>query len=231
MKGKIKNNKIMIKRKLYITLWLLLILNISYGQNDSISNKYLSIGSKTSGICFGNSNRYNGLRFNLWDKGFNVEDKISERINGINISFSTESKIANGIQVGGLVSNSSKINGLSIVTISHNAEKINGFATSFIINSDTLNGVFVGFGIAAIEPTIPNKVINGLAAGIIAVGAEKVKGATICLFSCYSKEHYGLSIAAYNKTENLYGLQIGLLNYVGNNPKLLRWLPLINFHL
>jgi len=219
------------KTRKSLTLFLLLLFGyFSYGQNDSLNNKYLSIGSKTSGICFGNSNKYNGLRLNLWDKGLNYGDKESERINGINISFAVIGKKSNGIQIGGLVSHTERINGISISSIWHKAKKINGIATSFGINSDTLNGVFVGFGVAASDPKFPNKVINGIAGGIIAVGAEKVKGVTFCFFWCYSREHYGLSIAAYNKTDKLHGLQIGLLNYAGNNPKLLRWIPFINFH-
>jgi len=35
----------------------------------------------------------------------------------------------------------------------------------------------------------------------------------------------------YNRTEELHGLQVGLLNYAGNNPKGLRMLPFVNMHL
>lgn len=219
------------KLELFITIWFVLLLNISFGQNDSLSNKYLSIGSKTAGICFGNSVKYNGLRLNLWDSELNEESEIYERINGMNISFSLESEITNGIQVAALVSHSLEINGISIASIRHNAQKINGFATSYGIVSDTLNGGFVGFAIAAVDPQFPEKVINGLAVGLMIVGAEKVRGVSVSFGTCYSKEHCGLSVSGFNKTENLHGLQIGLLNYAGNNPKLLRWLPLINFHI
>lgn len=220
----------MITRKSFAFFLTLLISFFSYGQNDSLDNKYFSIGDKTSGICFGNSSRYNGLRLNLWDKAKNVGEIDSGKMNGINISFSVESKMSNGIQIGGLASHTHTINGVSIASIYHNANKINGIATSFGINCDTLNGLFVGFGVAASDPKWPNKVINGFAAGVFAVGAERVNGATFCFMWSYSREHYGLSIAAVNETDNLHGLQIGLLNYAGNNPKLLRWIPLINFH-
>ncbi len=219
------------KTRKSLTIFLLLLIGyFSYGQNDSLNNKYFSIGSKTSGICFGNSSKYNGLRLNLWDKGLNYGDKESERINGINISFAAISEETNGLQIGGIVAHTKKMNGLSIASIWQNSDKMNGLAVSFGINSDTLNGVFVGFGISPPNRNIDNRVINGLALGVF-VGAEKVRGGAIGLFNSYSKKQIGISVSVLNKTEELHGLQIGLLNYAGNNPKLLRWLPIINFHL
>ena len=41
----------------------------------------------------------------------------------------------------------------------------------------------------------------------------------------------GLTIALFNYAAELHGVQIGLLNYAGNNPRGLRWLPLANAHL
>lgn len=217
----------------------------AYGQNDTTNTKYLSIGTKSYGICFGNSIRYNGIRLNLWDKGYGNE-KCLGKINGSNFSFIISnyltngieigiigvcSEKVNGIQIGGLAAISKNVNGLAFAGLLVNVNKINGAAIGgFGITADTLNGAFFGFGVAADDPRFPKKIINGLATGVVAVGAEKVKGVTICAMWCYSKEHNGLSIAFYNKTANLHGLQIGLLNYAGNNPKLLRWLPLINFH-
>ena len=40
----------------------------------------------------------------------------------------------------------------------------------------------------------------------------------------------GISIALYNRTKELHGVQFGLLNYTENNPKGLRILPFINLH-
>lgn len=213
-----------------------------YGQDIIRNPKYLSIGTKSSGLCFGNSIRYNGIRLNLWDRESN-----NGRINGINFSFCISNKItngieiggigtysekSNGIQIGGLTAASDNANGLTIAGIMAHANKINGVAISpFAINADTLNGLFVaGFGIAAGDPKFPKKVINGFALAFVAVGAEKVRGISVATIWSYSKEQYGLSIACYNKTDNLHGLQIGLINYAGNNPRLLRWLPIINFH-
>jgi hypothetical protein len=158
-----------------------------------------------------------------------VGEKELERINGINVSFTAISNIVNGVQIGGIVSHTKKMNGISIASFWQNSYKMNGLAVSFAINSDTLNGVFIGFGVSPPNRNINNRVINGLAIGVF-VGAGKVKGGAIGLFNSYSKKQYGISVSALNKTEELHGLQIGLLNYAGNNPKFLRWLPIINFH-
>jgi hypothetical protein len=40
----------------------------------------------------------------------------------------------------------------------------------------------------------------------------------------------GFQIGVANTAEYLEGVQIGLINYVGNNPKWARLLPIINMH-
>ena len=37
-------------------------------------------------------------------------------------------------------------------------------------------------------------------------------------------------IGVFNRADNLHGVQIGVLNYAGNNPSGLKWLPGINVH-
>lgn len=211
-----------VRKSLALVSLLIICLN-SFGQSDSLKNKYLSLGSKTSGISFGNSSKYNGVRLNLFDKE-------TERINGINISILSRTEMTNGVQIGGLATHTKKLNGLSIAPVWQTSKKLNGLGISFGIDSDTLNGVFAGFAIAPPNANIDNRVINGFAMGVF-VGAEKVKGLAIGLFHSYSKEQVGISVSVFNRTEELRGLQIGLLNYAGNNPKLLKWIPLINFHI
>lgn len=197
----------------------------AYCQTKHVT-RYLSIGTKSAGLCFGNSTKYSGLRLNLFDTGAD-----SSKFNGLNVSLFVKNELANGIQIGGLVVHLNRFNGISMSSIWLSANRLNGMGVSFGIDCDTLNGLFIGFGVGSTDPLYPNNVLNGVGMGLITVGAEKVKGVTVSVFKCYSIEHYGLSIGAVNKTESLHGLQLGLLNYAGNNPKLLRWLPLINFHL
>ena len=44
------------------------------------------------------------------------------------------------------------------------------------------------------------------------------------------KETTGLSIGIFNRARVLNGIQIGVLNNAGNNPRGLQWLPGINAH-
>lgn len=217
-------------KKIILVLLIIFIGWNSYSQNDTSATKYFSIGSKTAGVCFGNSKNFNGLRLSLWDMESNHGFKKSERINGVNISFAVVSSVMNGLQIGGIGTYTKRTNGLSIASIWQTSEKMNGVAVSFGIDSDTLNGLFVGFGLSSPRRIIDDRVINGLAIGVF-VAAEKIRGVAIALGESYSKKQIGISISASNKTDELHGLQIGLINYAGNNPRLLRWLPLINFHL
>ena len=41
---------------------------------------------------------------------------------------------------------------------------------------------------------------------------------------------HGLSIALFNYTNELHGVQLGILNYAGNNRKGFRLLPFANMH-
>lgn len=193
--------------KYFLTLLILIISTKSYTQNDTIQKKYFSIGTDTKGIAFGNPNIYNGVKLDLVASGEQM----------------------NGVQLNLFASHTNKINGFSINLINHGAEKINGFAASFMINSNNLNGVFAGFGIGSPKKNIENRSINGVPVGVL-INAEKLNGLIIALGNSYSKQMTGISISLFNQTENLHGLQIGLINYAGNNPKLLRWLPFFNFH-
>ncbi|MBK7467341.1 MAG: hypothetical protein IPJ43_11250 [Saprospiraceae bacterium] len=210
------------------TIFLFICLNCS-SQNNATNKEYFSLGSKTTGICFGHAKYYNGLRLNLWDKELKDEDTSLFQINGLAISFANESKVTNGIQIGLVASHTKIINGISIASIANNAKKINGIATSFVLNCDTMNGLFLGFGIGPTNGNIDNTILTGLAIGVL-TDIESSIGIIISLFKQHSKKQRGLSIAALNKADELKGLQIGLLNYAGNNPKLVRWLPFINFH-
>lgn len=121
------------------------------------------------------------------------------------------------------------MNGLAIASLGVRANAINGVGASLHVGGDTLCGIFIGaVGIGGSGPD-RCQTINGLAVGVIIVGADKINGITITGWS-HSETYNGLSIAVYNQTEKLHGLQIGILNHAANNPPILRWLPLINFH-
>ncbi len=223
------------KRIIGVLIISIISINTSFGQN-----RFFYISKKEAGVCFGNSAQFNGLRLNLFDKyvkkinGVNLAIiSSSKELNGISIGVITDGvSLSNGISVGGIALGGEKRNGVLIGGLMLYGSKINGLGISGSIDGDTLNGFFIGgIGVAGRTPKVPIKIITGFATGTIAVGAEKISGLMISLVYVYSKEQYGVSIAGHNKTENLHGFQFGLLNYAGNNRKLFRWMPLMNFNL
>lgn len=210
-------------------------------QNDDVAqNKWLSISSRHAGICFGNSNYYNGLRLNILDRrvlkvnGINVSlVNRSITTNGLSVGliFSADS-ICNGISFNGFASLGAKRNGIVLSCLFSNIDSFKGLGIAGIgIMGDTLIGFFAaGYGVISFSSSHSIKLIKGIAIGGIGVGADNIKGLAIGAMVT-SKKQNGFSLAVYNNTTELHGLQIGLINHVANNPKGLRWLPLINLHI
>lgn len=207
-----------------------------YGQN-----RHLNIGSKNNGLILGNSKRNNGLRLNFWDKDVDT-------INGINISGLSNSSRTNGLSIGLIANFDSTINGMSIAGLTGISKKINGIAIGGIgmvsgkinglgisglgVVGDTLNGLFCSYlGYYYLKRDSTNR-INGVTLGILSGSiAKDFNGLSVgIVFNDYIKQN-GIAIAAFNKASELHGFQFGLLNYAGNNKKLFRWLPLLNFNL
>ena len=65
----------------------------------------------------------------------------------------------------------------------------------------------------------------------VLAGARHGEGFAVCGYCRFSDEQRGVSIGLFNQTEYLNGVQVGLLNYAGNNPGWARWLPLVNVHI
>ena len=243
--------------------------------NDTSHSKYLSIGPRRAGICFGNSHKYTGLRFNLVDR------KV-KRVNIFNLAFITKTRVMNGLSVGIAVDNDSIGNGLAFsiaftggehrngVTIGGLAcgqqvangfalggiyytahflngigigggwcilKKANGFAFGGAeLSADTLNGLFVGGGVECGRVDTINERdtsfgrMKGVAIALWETEAVKLTGLAISILYTHIIKQHGVSIAIYNNSSELHGLQIGLLNHAANNPKGLQWLPFINMH-
>lgn len=204
-------------------------------------NKHWNLGCQDNGICIGNATKCNGVRLNLWD-GPNVNT-----INGINISGLSRCRKSNGLSVGVLaatdtLSNGVKVSGLATYSKRHNGlalsgcflsgEKYNGVGLAGLSPfADTLNGFFAGFfGVVPWIRVDTIHVINGVALGGAGVAAERLNGFAFGFYTCTFQEQYGVSLASYNRAEELHGIQFGLINYAGNNRRIFRWLPLVNFH-
>ena len=58
----------------------------------------------------------------------------------------------------------------------------------------------------------------------------KYQGLAVSAFNHIKGEQVGLSLGILNYAYRLHGVQIGLINYVKENPVLFRYMPLINFN-
>jgi hypothetical protein len=150
---------------------------------DTISNRSFDIAIKNTGISFGNSESFNGIRINAVDKGV-------QRINGLNFTFwnpkpaFNSKSVVNGIGLGIVNAHASQLNGIGIGTgVSGN--EINGLALGVlgagaeynlngvgfgglgIGSGENLNGVFIG-GLG----TGSGGNVNGIALGGLGVGAS-----------------------------------------------------------
>ncbi|MFT5052211.1 MAG: hypothetical protein ACI8QZ_003643 [Chlamydiales bacterium] len=70
--------------------------------------------------------------------------------------------------------------------------------------------------------------ISGLAVAGLVTRSHDMNGLAVAAYNGVSGRQTGMSIGLFNYASELRGIQIGLLNHVGDNPKWLRWLPLIN---
>lgn len=67
------------------------------------------------------------------------------------------------------------------------------------------------------------------AGAIYKVDVEEYEGVSVAAWNQHDSRMRGLSIGLLNRTAELHGVQIGLLNYAGNNENF-PWLPLFNAH-
>jgi hypothetical protein len=72
--------------------------------------------------------------------------------------------------------------------------------------------------------------MQGLSAAVLRNGINDLSGIGIAGYNHIRGTQRGLVIGVYNRAETLHGVQLGLINYAGNNSGLLRVLPLINIH-
>jgi len=135
----------------------------------------------------------------------------------------------NGLSVSGLITQCDILSGLVVSGIAAaGTGGINGLAVGgLIVSSDRsdINGVAATLGVIYCGNDF-----NGVAISGIYLKSKMFRGVSITAYSD-SYKMFGLSVALFNRTRELHGLQLGLLNYAGNNPKGLRYLPLVNMHL
>lgn len=197
----------------------------------------------------------NGLNLAGWTK----DNGVNEVVNGFNIGIIPNSRLSRAITIGLYGAGGDKINGFVYGTVAVGSKTINGISIAGLINASagdltgislagigifthkTINGIAISVPFINAEENIngvaidagyiqSKKIFRGLAITTGYLNASKYRGVS---FSSYSRFGCmsGLSFALFNHTSELHGLQVGLLNYAGNNPKALRLLPVINLHL
>lgn len=144
-----------------------------------------------------------------------------------------------GITIGGVISfRALTVSGLSIGGLIYNAERLNGVQFSPLIsNTDTL----IGFSSTLSQYS---KMFKGFGLGVTGVNFNEFKGIAVYPALNHSRHFDGVGISAvnfnvghfrgiqigvFNSTQSGQGIQIGLLNYIKENPSWCRILPVINF--
>lgn len=107
---------------------------------------------------------------------------------------------------------------------------------------ERLRGVHVA-GVGVVAPTVSGLMVASavggeqIAGGMIAPAYFRIErggrfsGASVSAFNHIRGTQRGLTIGVFNYTRLLRGVQIGVLNYAGNNPWPFRILPGLNVHL
>ncbi len=152
-----------------------------------------------------------------------------------------------GITIGGLGAGAGgDITGISIGGLGAGAGgDIKGFTLGLL--GAGAGGNMTGITIGGLGAGCGN-VMKGIAIGGLGVGAPKITGVALALgyvkvndegslyglsagaFNQIKGKLTGVSLGIYNYTYELNGVQIGLINYVRDNPKYMRILPLININ-
>lgn len=230
----------------FVVIFLISYINV-FGQNKSFT-----LGYHDNGIALGNSRNCNGVRINLWDKevnnvnGFNISAKsYTERTNGFSFGVVANSDdMTNGIKIAGFSNVADEVNGICIAGLATDVtNKINGLGISgFYTFADTMNGVFISLlGIINFNRDFIN-VVNGLSVGMftdaenfrgLALGFQSrldtLNGVSMGLVRNESNVANGIQFGMQNKTQDLFGFQIGFWN-VAENKRHFKKTPIINFN-
>jgi hypothetical protein len=192
VKSMVQSKKRFIARHIYSVIWFLLVFLMAGSM--VLPARGLTIPAKDWGICFGNSPRFSGLRFNFIDRNIQI-------INGVNITLwkppeKQVSGTVNGFSLG-LIPYASHLNGIQIGLLGAGAEKSIRGLTIGLIGAGS-GGDMKGINLGGIGMGAGGSLV-GVNIGLIGAGAGKdVTGINFG----------GLGIGA---GRNLTGLSIGLL--------------------
>jgi len=211
-------------------------LNFGLGRINARKSNGLAIG-----ILINADSTNNGLSFGLVNRGKNrnglaiggFTSYFSDTANGVIIAgLHSGARVMNGLGLGMMSTEAIVFNGIGIGGSAVGAYKFNGIGIAIMggVVGDTLNGLFLGLDISKFPFEKRIHQLNGLGIAYILTVVNETNGVVLSPINL-SKEQNGVSVGVFNRTEKLRGFQFGLINYAGNNHRLLRWLPIINMHL
>jgi hypothetical protein len=145
-----------------------------------------------------------------------------------------------GLAIGGIGVGGERVRGIAIGGIGMGADRFTGLGIGGLgVGADQLTGICIG-GIGAGADRF-----TGLGIGGVGLGAERFRGIGLAGGMLRAVDFGGLGAAAYCRTtrrqegvtiallniaRELHGVQVGVLNWAGNNPRGLRLLPVLNAH-
>lgn len=133
-----------------------------------------------------------------------------------------------GLNVGGLATvTQGEVSGINVSGLATVAEgDVRGLTVSGLANvaSDRLSGLAVTVGVNVAPET------QGIAIAAARLRTETLTGLSVAGYNQVLGIQRGITIGLYNKADELHGVQLGLLNFAGNNRGPARWLPILNMH-
>ena len=212
-------------------------------------------GIVLAGFWTGDCQQLDGIAFSLGGaigrqvRGLTIGGLFAggSNLTGLSLSFGgAYADTLRGVAVGGIFANAGGLGGMRGIAgggLFVGGRDLTGIACSLGgIGAESLDGIMLaGLGLGA------GKRIRGVAIGSCLVFAPQVTGVAVgalnglyidridledFLHVKYANRRFtGLSIGLFNYTAQLKGVQLGLLNYAGNNPRWLKLLPVVNLHI
>ena len=113
--------------------------------------------------------------------------------------------------------------GLGVVS----EEAIQGASAALLglVSERAISGVSIsGIGV------ISGERVSGITAAIATIDTRDLDGLAVAGWNRVRRRQRGLTIGLFNQAEELNGVQVGLINFAGNQHGLLRWTPILNLH-
>jgi hypothetical protein len=192
-----------------------------------------------------------GMAFGAEDDGSHHPDGMASGLFVAGLGMGAE--WMRGIAIAGLGLGADRFDGIAIAGLGMGADTVRGLAFGGLgVGGDRFTGIaigglgmgadrFVGIGIGGLgvgADTLRGLVIGGLACGAdelrgiaiagLVVKANDLSGAALSTYTRVHRSQRGITISLVNIAHTLHGLQLGVLNWAGNNPAPFKLLPVLN---